>query len=67
MSYSTDVKDGFYRTAYYIDRLLKGAKAADIPFEQAANIKFVVNVKTADTLGISLPQSILLQAEEMIR
>jgi putative ABC transport system substrate-binding protein len=67
MSYSTDFRDGFYRSAYYVDRLLKGAKPSDLPFEQTANIKFVVNLKTADALGISIPQSILLRADEVIR
>ena len=59
MSYSTDVIDGFYHSAYFIDRLLKGAKASDLPFEQTANIKLVVNLKTAKALGITIPQSIL--------
>jgi len=67
MSYSTDFRDGFYRSAYYVDRLLKGAKPSDLPFEQTANIKFVVNLKTADALGITIPQSILLRADEVIR
>jgi putative ABC transport system substrate-binding protein len=67
MSYSTDFRDGFYRSAYYVDRLLKGAKASDLPFEQTANVKFVINLKTADALGIALPQSILLRADEVIR
>jgi putative ABC transport system substrate-binding protein len=67
MSYSTDFRDGFYRSAYYVDRLLKGAKPSNLPFEQTANIKFVVNLKTADALGITIPQSILLRADEVIR
>ena len=57
MSYSTDVEDGFYRIAYYVDRLLKGAKPSDLPFEQTANIKFVVNLRTADALGIPDPST----------
>lgn len=67
MSYSTDVDDGLYRAAYFVDRLLKGAKPGDLPFEQTATIKFVVNLKTAKALGITIPQSILLRANEVIR
>jgi len=67
MSYSTNVRDGFYRTAYYVDRVLKGAKPSDLPFEQTANVKFIVNLKTADRLGIKVPQSILLVADEVIQ
>jgi ABC-type uncharacterized transport system substrate-binding protein len=67
MSYSTDVMDGFHRAAYFIDRLLKGAKPGDLPIEQTATIKFVVNLKTAKALGIRIPQSILVRANEVIR
>jgi putative ABC transport system substrate-binding protein len=67
MSYSTDVMDAFHRAAYFIDRLLKGAKPSDLPFEQSETIKLVVNLKTAKALGITIPQSILLRADEVIR
>ena len=67
MSYSTDVRDEYYRGAYFIDRLLKGAKASDLPFEETATIRLVVNLKTAKALGITIPQSILLRADEVIR
>ena len=67
MSYSTDVRDEYYRGAYYIDRLLKGAKPSDLPFEVTASIKLVVNLKTAKALSLIIPQSILLQANEVIR
>lgn len=67
MSYSTDVMDGFHRAAYFIDRILKGAKPSDLPFEQSETIKFVLNLKTAKALGITIPQSILLRADEVIR
>lgn len=67
MSYSTGVSDGFFRSAYYVDQLLKGAKASDLPFEQTANIKFIVNLRTADALGIKVPQSILLRVDEVIQ
>ena len=67
MSYSTDIKDGFYRSAYFVDRLLKGARAAELPFEQTANVKLVLNAKTAEVLGIQVPQSILLRADQVLR
>ena len=67
MSYSTDIKDGFYRSAYFVDRLLKGAKASDLPFEQTANVKLVVNTRTAEVLGIKVPQSFLLRADELVQ
>lgn len=67
MSYSTDVIDGFYHSAHLIDRLLKGAKASDLPFEQTATIRLAVNLKTAKALGIAIPQSILVRADEVIR
>ena len=67
MSYSTDIKDGFYRSAYFVERLVKGAKASELPFEQTANPKLVLNQKTAKALGIMIPESILLRADEVIR
>ena len=67
ISYGTDFQDNYYRAAYFIDRLLKGAKPSDLPVEQAAIFKLVVNLKTAKTLGIAIPQSILLRADEVIK
>ncbi len=67
VSYGTDVFYAFHRAAYFIDRLLKGAKPSDLPFEQSDTIKLVVNLKTAKGLGITIPESILLQADEVFR
>lgn len=67
ISYGADVVDNFRRAAYFIDRLLKGAKASELPIEQPTKFKLVVNLKTAKTLGINIPQSILLRADEVIR
>lgn len=67
MSYSTDPSDGFYRAAYFIDRLLKGAKPADLPFEQTANVKLIVNSKTARALGLTIPQAVLVRTDEVVR
>ena len=67
MSYSTDLRDTYYHLAYFIDRLLKGAKVSDLPIEQTERIKLVVNMKTAKALGLTIPQSILLRADELIQ
>jgi putative ABC transport system substrate-binding protein len=67
LSYSTDLKDGFYRSAYFVDRLLKGSRVSDLPFEQTANVKLVVNLRTAEVIGIRVPQSILLRADDLVR
>ena len=54
------------RSASYVTRILRGAKAADLPVEQPAKLDFVLNMKTAKTLGITFPPSILLRATEVI-
>jgi putative tryptophan/tyrosine transport system substrate-binding protein len=67
ISYGSSASELLQRTAYYIDRLLKGEKAGDLPVEQASNFKLVVNLKTAKALGLNIPESILLRADEVIR
>jgi putative tryptophan/tyrosine transport system substrate-binding protein len=67
LSYSTDVRDEYYRGAYFIDRILKGVKPSDLPFEETANIKLIVNLRTADALRLTIPQTVLLRADEVIR
>ena len=67
ISYGADVVDNFRRSTYFVDRLLKGAKASELPIEQPTTFKLVVNLKTAKALGIMVPQSVLLQADEVIR
>jgi putative ABC transport system substrate-binding protein len=67
MSYGHETQDSFFRFAYFIDRLLKGAKPGEIPVEQVATFKLVVNLRTAKALGLIIPQSILLRADEVIR
>ena len=66
MSYAPDRKAVLGRVAYFIDRILKGAKPADLPVEQAAKFELVVNLKTAKALGLAIPQSILLRADAVI-
>jgi len=66
MSYGPNFADQFRRAAYFVDRILKGAKPADLPFEQPTQVEFVVNMKTARALGLKIPQSLLLRAGRVI-
>jgi ABC-type uncharacterized transport system substrate-binding protein len=67
ISYGIEFRDAYYRLAYFVDKLLKGAKPADLPFEQVTKFRLVVNLDSAKSLGLSPPQSILLRADEIIR
>jgi putative ABC transport system substrate-binding protein len=66
MSYAARLPDLFRRAAYYVDRILKGAEPADLPVEQPTAFEFVINLKTAKALGITIPPSVLTQADEII-
>src|SRR5262245_40343910 len=66
MFYGPDVMKGCARAAQYIDRILKGAKPADLPIEQPTNIKMIINKKTAQALGLTIPPALLLRADQVI-
>jgi ABC-type uncharacterized transport system substrate-binding protein len=67
LSYGADLAANYRNAATYVDKILKGAKPADLPVEQATKFELVINVQTAKTLGLAIPQSLLLRANEVIQ
>jgi ABC-type uncharacterized transport system substrate-binding protein len=67
MAYGPSFADLYRRAASYVDKILKGAKPADLPVEQPREFDFVINLKTAQALGLTIPPHVLLQATEVIQ